>query len=286
MVEFERVDVYQTSPGVSIVHWSFKPTNEDLSGLVMEISRSYAPNDGFEKVGEAVYPQTYFRDVTLNVYDHWRDAYYRLSAVFQGRTLEFGPATVGSDFPPQAREMTRRVEVELRFSGMPMMVYLKRQGPRCSACWDEFLKKATDARCPKCFATGYEGGFYEPVLTLGNFLPEEKRDLPETTRRQDSQTALKMSNFPLVRPQDVIYLVNSRTRWRVVQVTPNRMHDCIVHQDPVVVAKLNPTDIEHDLPIPSGMQFAVQPHWEGDIRKPKDEVAHPDGEIEKLPLWR
>lgn len=44
-------------------------------------------------------------------------------------------------------------------------LYFKRkyEGNRCPNCYDEFLGQS-DAGCPNCFGTTYDGGFYEPKL--------------------------------------------------------------------------------------------------------------------------
>jgi hypothetical protein len=286
MLEFESLEVFQTEPDVTIASWVLRMTNEDLTGLEFVVSRSHAQHEDFEEVGRVPYPQRYFVDRSGDRFDHWRKAYYRVSASFQGRTFEKGPETIGSDLFPMSREMIRRIGIDLRFSGIPVMVYLKRKGERCPDCWDPHLKKATRSSCSTCFATSFVGGYHDPILTLANKVPEVKRDQPDVTKRQNAQTILKMSVFPVLRPNDILYHVNTPDRWRIVSIQPEVVHDNLVGQEQIVVAKLNPTDVEHSLPIPKGLSYVIQPHWEEDIRARRNKVAHSDGEVEIVPLWR
>ncbi len=285
-VEFENLQIFQMAPEKTVVSWVLRKTNEDLTGLVVTVSRSHSPESEFEEVGQAEYPQCYFVDLASDRIDHWRKAYYRVSASFQGRTFNEGPDSIGSELSPQAREMRRRIDVDLRFGGIPVMVYLKRKGERCPDCWDPKLKKATRSSCRTCFSTSFVGGYYDPILTLMNKIPEDKQDQPDVTKKQKSTTAMKMAAYPILRPEDVLYEVNTPNRWRVVRITPNVFHDNVVGQDPIVVKKLNPTDVEHSLPIPKGLSYVIQPHWEKDIRARRDKVAHSDGEVETMDLWR
>lgn len=286
MISFDNLEVFQTSPDKTVVVWSFKKTNDELTGLFVTVYRSHSPSSDFREIASVPYPQRYFIDESGDRFDQWRKAYYKVSAQLSNKVIEAGPDTIGSELFPLAQEMIRRIDIELRFSGVPVMVYLKRKGERCPDCWDANLKKATRSSCPTCFATGYVGGYHDPILTLANKIPEEESNQPDVTLRQNPRTALKMSVFPIIRPEDIIYHVNTPDRWRVVSVQPNVIHDNMVGQDPIVVAKLNPTDVEHSLPMPKGLSYVIQPHWEMDIRSPRDKVAHPDGTVEKISLWR
>jgi hypothetical protein len=291
MLKFESLEVFQTEPASTIVVWVHGLTNDPLSGLLTDVYRSYAPEGPFVKVGSSTYPQRYFVDDHPGLHDRWRKAYYKIVSVFDGQTVEFGPSSSSDPVSNMPREMVRRKEIELRFNGIPVMVYLKRKGDRCKVCWDPYLKKATRSDCPSCFATGMEGGYYEPILTLANIVPEEKADQADVTRRQESQTSLSMSVVPVLRPQDIVYEVNNGIRWRVTRVTPVEMDRQLVGQEPVIVVKLNPTDIENKLPIPEKLEYLIQPHWHHYIKKKYDKVIHkPEtsgGIVEEgIEIWR
>lgn len=287
MVKIEELRVYNIAPNRRVVGWVFQPTADDLSGLSVEIYRSFSPEDDFEKIADVVFPQTYYRD-TLGSRDKWRKLYYKIIVAFQGRTIESEVAWNNGYESVLAREMIRRSHIDLRFSGMPVMVYLKRKGMRCPVCWDPIAKKITRSNCTSCFATGYEGGYYTPILTSVNIIPSDKNDQPDVTQRQATRTSLRMGIFPVVRPRDLLYEVNFDRRWRIVRITPIRHDGVLVHQELTELASLNPTDVEHQLPIPTGLDYVVKPHWSSNVKKKHDKIAHPEGDpaIERVELWR
>lgn len=289
MVKFDSLEVHQTTPTSAVVLWSFGLTNEDLTGIVVTVERSFAANDGFATIAEIPYPQRYHRDTTGGLQDVWRKGYYKISAEFQGQVFTAGPEFCGSTHSVISREMVRRRDIDLKFSGIPVAVYLKRKGARCTSCWDKVLKTVTSTDCQTCYGTGYLGGYYEPVLTTANIIPEQEANQPDITLRENSQTSLAMSVIPVIRPDDLIYEVNGGSRWRVTTITPVEIDRILVAQEPVVVTKLNPGDVEHNLPIPEGLDYIIRPHWHHDIKKPFDKIIHQEGEPEveeRLDLWR
>jgi hypothetical protein len=143
-------------------------------------------------------------------------------------------------------------------------------------------------RCPGCYGTSYEGGYYEPILTLGNIIPEQKGEQPDITSRQRSQTIIKMSNFPALRPKDILYEVNAGIRWRVVTISPSEMNRDLLVQE-VSIVKLNTGDVEHTLPVPDGMEYVIKPHWSEMVRRREGVIAHDrddEDPREQVPIWR
>lgn len=286
-IVIESFEVFQVSTAACIVAWRFGLTNDDLSQVTVDVLRSYSPADSFALVKTIAHPQAYYRDAEVNLKDNWRSAYYKLSVKVGTQQVATTEAVnLRSETSNPAREIMRQVDVDLSFSGTPAMVYLKRKGARCSQCWDPILKKATRSSCPVCFATGFEGGYYAPILTLINFQPEPKADQPEMTRRQDSQGQAKMAGFPEVRPSDILYEVNLGARWRVVTINPSEMERTLLIQE-LTLAKINPGDIEHTLPIPEGLDYIILPHWTRAKKVATDIARDRDvNPIERINIWR
>lgn len=286
-IEFEEFKVYQATSKAKIAWWSFRPTNQDLSEVEVDVFRSFSPEENFEKVGSAKYPQTYFVDQEVNLRDFWRGAYYRISAVIDGRTIEKGPVGLYSSSPPVAKEIVREVDLTMRFGGHPMLIYMRRKGVRCPDCWDSVLKKVTSSSCPTCFATGYLGGFHTPILTCIHVTSEMKTNQPDVTSRESAQTRMKMSRFPEVRPRDVFIEVNAGKVWRIVSIEPVRMHGFLIHQG-LVVTRLETSEVEHGLPIPEDLSYVIRPHWAKIIRTDGDKIVRndPSNPVEEMRLWR
>lgn len=285
MIRFDAINVFQVSPAARIIQWLLSPTNEDLTDLTVDVYRSYSPNQDFEKIATVSYPTTYYRDAEVNVTSFWREAYYRVTAVLQGKAYESPVHGLNTAFAAIAKEMIRRTDVLLRFSGVPAMVYLRRHGERCPECWDRVMQKVTTSKCLTCFATGYRGGYYDPILTLINIVPERKMDQPDVSLRQPTQTSFKMGNYPTIRPADVIYEVNQGSRWRVDDIMPSEIERVITVQD-FTATRLVATDIVNQLPIPDGLVPAIVPVRSHRIRARHDYVAKEDGPPERIPLWR
>lgn len=285
MIRFDALNVYQVSPAARIVHWLLTPTNEDLTDLKVDVYRSYSPDQDFEKIATVEYPTTYYRDTEVNVTSFWREVYYRVTAVLRDETYESPAQGLNPAFAAIAKEMIRRTDVLLRFAGVPAMVYLRRHGERCPDCWDNVLQKVTTSKCLTCFATGYKGGYYDPILTLINIVPERKTDQPDIVLRQPTQTSFKMGVYPLLRPADIIYEVNQGSRWRVDEIMPSEIERVLTVQD-FVATRLVSSDIAHKLPIPEGLEPAIIPVRSHRIRKRYKYVGKDDGPPERIPLWR
>jgi hypothetical protein len=285
--EFDEFEIIQASPQSRVVFWAFKPTNEDLTGVAVDVYRAYASTGEFAKVATVQYPQTYYVDSEINLRDFWRDANYRIESTYQGKTIKKGPQGLDSVLSVPAKEMVRLHSIDLRFSGMPVLVYLRRRGSRCPDCWDPELQKVTRSECTTCFATGYLGGYYPPILTLGNIIPEDKSNQPDVTIRESTKTSMKMSNYPLIRPRDAIREVNTPNFWRVVSVNCSEVERVITVQE-LTLVKLETAEIEHKLPIPDGLSFLIKPHWAKVIRKQHTFVTHERTKdpVERVEIWR
>ncbi len=284
-LRFDALNVYQVSPAAKIVHWMFAPTNEDLADLVVEVYRSYSPNADFVKIASVHHPVTYYRDTEVNATNFWREAYYQVKAVLHGSTYESPVQGMNAAFAAIAKEMIRRTDILLRFYGVPAMVYLRRYGKRCPDCWDNVLQKVTTSKCLTCFATGYEGGYYPPILTLINIVPERKADQPDVVLRQQTQPSFKMGNFPILRPADIIYEVNQGSRWRVGDIMPSEIERVITVQE-FVGSRLVASDISHKLPIPKDLVSAIIPVKSHRIRKRYEYLGKENEPPERMPLWR
>jgi hypothetical protein len=175
----------------------------------------------------------------------------------------------------------------MRFGGHPVFVYMRRKGVRCPDCWDDVLKKVTSSSCQTCFATGYLGGFHTPILTCIHVTSETKTNQPDATKRESAQTSMRLSRFPEVRPRDVLIEANAGKVWRIVSISPVRMHGFLILQN-LVVTRQETSDIEHDLPVPEDLSYVIRPHWSKVIRTDGAKLVRndPDKPIEEVRLWR
>jgi hypothetical protein len=283
MIVFDKIEtgnhavfVEIASRSSVVISWWLRPTNEDVSKAVVNIARAYSPTGPFVSVADVPGSQTYYRDANALLRDKWREIYYKLKVTSpDGGVDETGPYNVRSQPTMETIATRRRTDLALRLEGVPCLIYPRREeGERCPDCWDPVLKKVLSSSCSRCFNTGRLGGYYLPVLTQVKINPVTKTNQPGDTLRQVEQTTAMCSFVPIVKPRDIIYEVNAGKRWRLVTVTPTEHHRVVIHQDLTMVG-LNPGDIEHQLPIPTGL-YPLIPEW-------RDERIYPQRPLVRDP---
>lgn len=257
----QAVFVEMASRKAVIVSWWIRPTNDDLSAATVTVFRGYSPSGQFASVADVPGGVQHYRDAGAHIADKWREVYYKLRIQGpDGGVDETEAFSVRSQPTLEAIAVRRRTDIALKFEGVPCMLYVRRgEGERCPACWDPVLQKVMSSSCPLCFNTGRLGGFYPPILTQVKVNPATKTNEPGDTLRQVEQTTGMASFLPILSPRDLVYEVNTGKRWRIVTVTPTEDHRVLIHQDLTLVA-LNPGDVEHNLPIPDGLEPVI-PEW-------------------------
>jgi len=257
-----------------IVSWWIRPTNEDLEQAIVTVSRGYSIEGPFESIANVPGTQQYFRDSGALIRDKWREVYYKLRVTSPDGSVDESEAFgVASQPTLETIATRRRTDLALKFEGVPCLIYVRRgEGTRCPDCWDPALQKVVSSTCSRCFNTGRLGGFYSPILTQVKINPATKVNEPGDTLRQLSQTSAMCSFLPTVNPRDLIYEVNKGKRWRIVTVTPTEHHRVTIHQDINAMMEINPGDVEHKLPIPSGMVPVIK-EWRDERRYPQRPVV-------------
>ena len=188
----------------------------------------------------------------LQTADRWRTVIYRIvltepggaTGVYDNIRLNeigiYGPVKL----------LRRDVHAALRIGGGdPVLIYQRIvSGSRCS-CYDTTLRKTINKNCVLCYGTSYTGGYYPPVLTLANITPWVKANAPGDTLRQEGATRMLLADKPIVAPRDMVYIVNTGWRGAITTVEPTSYQFMTINQA-VVCDMLNPTDIEHKIPVP------------------------------------
>jgi len=268
------VFVEMASRDCVIVSWWIRPTNEDLEQAIVTVSRGYSIEGPFESIANVPGTQQYFRDSGALIRDKWREVYYKLRVTSPDGSVDESEAFgVASQPTLETIATRRRTDLALKFEGVPCLIYVRRgEGTRCPDCWDPALQKVVSSTCSRCFNTGRLGGFYSPILTQVKINPATKVNEPGDTLRQLSQTSAMCSFLPTVSPRDLIYEVNKGKRWRIVTVTPTEHHRVTIHQDINAMMEINPGDVEHKLPIPSGLVPVIR-EWRDERRYPQRPVV-------------
>lgn len=251
MTRLQDVMVAQQTSDAQIVGWRYVPfESPDVDAARVTVYRAYSETGDFEEIDTVPATQGWFEDINVYLKDRWVIPFYKLALKDGAKTTTYGPVRVKGVYDRIALHIVRQHKIYLRRAGVPVLVYQTLvSGRRCPTCYDTILGKATLSQCPSCFNTGYETGYAPPVFTLAAVGVENKSNQLTTRVDQDSSVDMLFSTFPVLRPKDVVYVVDTGLRYSVSAVAPVEKHLCLVHQA-VGCVSLKPDDIENTLPIP------------------------------------
>lgn len=119
------------------------------------------------------------------------------------------------------RSVQRRAIIALQeFVGVELAVLKKRHfGTRCTACYEPITKQITFSNCSVCYATGWEGGYYPPIVTLGKISEGPLHVQIETEGEVELERAkIDTINFPRLTRHDILVELDSNRRWEIEMV--------------------------------------------------------------------
>jgi hypothetical protein len=240
--------------GTSVVGWRTISPSVILAGTIVNIYRSYSPDNDYILIATVPVTQGIFLDKHGSL-DKWAVPYYRLEIKTPDKTITYPTVFARDELNTVTRTMIKRIKLYIKNVGVPVLVYPEiHDGTRCTSCWDPILEQIQHKDCKTCAGTGYVGGFFSPYLTVADIRPPVKQQVVEDTEQNPSVTSLRMTNFPLLKPRDIIKEVNNDVLWRVVQITTQEKDRVVISQDPVELIQLKKDDIEYTLDIPENIQ--------------------------------
>lgn len=252
-LRLDQLIVAQQTTDTQIIGWKLLGVGALAQSASIQIYRSYVDNDGFTLLATVPAVGPFYRDTTVNLLDRWRVPYYKLTIVdLNGHTRTYGPLRVNQGLDGVAINAINATNAQLRFGGNVVLIYQRKFdiSDRCSNCWDAKLRKPTMSNCPVCFNTGFEGGYYAPILTLATIVPDIKANVPGDATRQVSTVSALFSNYPVLRPKDLVYEMGTGERYRVFRIDPAEARQRMLVNQNVIMEALNTSDIEHRLEVP------------------------------------
>lgn len=244
-----------------LVSWEMEPTSQNLKNLRFFVDRGESPSDLRQLNAEGVhYDDRYeFIDYTASLYDAQKHYGYRVRAVEMdlstGEALqEFSSEMVGTEgtLDPVGMYVVEEHLFKYRYvDGVPVLFYIKKnEGERCPECWDSVMKRVTKSSCKTCFGTGYLEGYYPPIDGWLNFGPQTQNAAVGTQGvTQPNKTQIDFTDWPNLRPGDVIFEIQNHLFWRVSSVvSPEKNRVPLLQQ--VQVNAINRSDIEYKLLMP------------------------------------
>ena len=248
--KLDGIIVAKQTNQAQIVGWRFIPFGvAEPAAAKVKVWRSASPDSGFEQIATVPALKGWFFDEDIDLLNRWAVYYYKLDLVVEDVTQGYGPVRLEGSNDRIAAGLVKHRNTYLRLAGLPVLIYpYLAAGERCS-CWDAVLRKSTVSDCSGCFGTGYLSGYYSPILTLAQIGVEAKQNQVGERIEQETVVELMMSNYPVLRPGDVVYEIDAGRRYKVQAVTPSEKSRMLIGQDALGYG-LQPTDTEHNIPIP------------------------------------
>lgn len=251
LIQIDKLNVRSFTLSFLTIDWRIKPTNRLLDDFTFTVLRSQSQDDAdFRVIQEGVTGFT-FHDPTSSQKARWRQWYYKVRAVeIASETFTESPIASNQEKPDRiGLSIVRRNELVLRrFVGIKCFILQERTfGQRCENCWDKIKQRRKISGCDICFDTGFLGGFFEPIAALVNLSPSakqvQKMNFGELT---PDQTPAWMSNFPEMKPRDILIEEHDGKRWRVVNVQNTRKRRATIHQN-LLLNRINLADVEYKI---------------------------------------
>lgn len=246
------------------ITWAVENSGIPTSKLRFIVYRSDHQESGFTQVSPELTNLWVYRDHydggKPGKYHIW---FYKVRAYIAGEPDNYTDSPVEyihenpmddstSPFKDPCVDIIRRHNFMLEHSryriGKPCIIYQKRiYGETCD-CFDKITGRVTSSKCSKCLGTGKVEGYHAGIddiyvhfvtLSKAKMLHQYGDTIP-------GDSSGWMSNFPIVKPEDIIINKLTNEHWLVKQVQPT-VRLIIVRQN-LLLRKLNWDDIKTLLP--------------------------------------
>lgn len=210
----ESIDDYKFQ-----IHWARDPASGFLPVLNAE---------GFPlEIDGAVGPLSYLHRLTQ--YDFNQDSYYKILSIKKDDpnvTLFSSIVFVGIYFDG-VQDTIRYIESLLynEYTGCPCLIIKRKSfGARCPNCWSAERQQRKQSHCDVCNGTGYTAGFYQPIESQISFDSDPKKsDSQKEFENVFDTKRARLSNYPLVRPKDLIVCTDDNKRYVIAHVETTKL---------------------------------------------------------------
>lgn len=220
--------------------WEIEATTEDPLDYTFQIYRSEAEEGPFEPITDTFSDKYYFIDNVLPEDHLWRRLYYFVEVVRKSDSVEGHTPVrhIGAPTNFYAKEISRIERLVFQAAaGTRIYVFpVKTFGQWCD-CYDPVTSQRTKGGCLNCYNTTFVGGYHDAVETwaqIRQFTKKDNTEQPAVT--QTAGVSMVLSNYPIVKPGDLIYQPDENLRWKIATIDPTRLAGSLVHQN--VVASL------------------------------------------------
>jgi hypothetical protein len=249
---FDLVEVLKTKDNYHFIEWDVSfDGGETVNDYNFQIWWSNDPESGFiaavDALGDivvvdgAVGPLTFTQQRKHN--DFNKDYYYFIKAIRKSDSAETNsePPVFYNNTFNGVHDTIRYAEAVLKrnYDGEPVKI-LKRKswGNRCPDCWSPELRQIIKSHCTTCLGTGFIVGYYQAIPIQVAFDSDPKKSDSQQNQENvfDTKRA-RMSNYPLVRPKDIIINQDDNKRYRIKHVETTKLPK--LSESKTVLSKMN-----------------------------------------------
>lgn len=275
---FTNIEIIKTKENYHYIEWEVKPeilTGDVIDNYYFHLYYSRDPNSGFAIINEHGLPVSIDGTTGPLAYIHRekqfdfnQEHYYKIEAVLKSDPTQVTLSSVAylDNLGDGVHETMKYAEETLYsfYSGEPTFILKKKvTGTRCPECWSEFRQQRLKTQCDTCHGAGFSDGYYYPIqVQVAYEANPKKSNLEETTEDVTNYLQCRLSNYPLVRPKDIIINIGSYKRFIIVKVDTTKLPNLSQSQQKLskqnyvlsqilTVKELNPADPQYNIPLPS-----------------------------------
>jgi hypothetical protein len=229
---FDRLQVFPRINGGSRIEWTLHPGFADPLpyDVMLQVGSTGLDNaTDWTGVGFSARNTFYLVDDVQRVYGHTQWTHYRVRLETPVGVYYSDPISCWGNLDNRhwrlMREVTRKELLLLRKESGQEGYLLKRRisGTPCAACISYMTDEVTNAQCPECYGTGFEGGYYAPLgCVYANLTPSgrhEQLDRQQTRGSVNETVATaRMLAAPQLSANDVWVDRDTDFRWNIHQV--------------------------------------------------------------------
>jgi len=237
-MQFNFVEVVKTKNNTFYIEWDMLPgSGESVDDWKFQIHWAFDPasgllpvtdeNDDPIEIDGAVGPLVY--DHLPKQYDFNKDRYYKVLAILKSdeNTNFFSGQVFIGMYSDGHHETMRHAEDTLytMYHGEPCLIIKRKAfGARCPTCWSPQRMQMIRTHCDTCQGTGYVTGYYQPIAIQVSFDSDPKKSdsQKEWENVYDTKRA-RLSNYPLVRPKDLIVNQDDNKRYVISHVETTKL---------------------------------------------------------------
>lgn len=263
-----KVTITKTSPLTprgNFVQWTLSECAPDR--YLFDLYRSGSRNGPWEKVVEGLVDTYSFIDrfeqlpgtspataLRPNQLSQLTNFHYQVTARNASGLLVTDTTEVGPTLAPKQRQELRALTHAqwrgFRYNGVPVALLKRRKwGVRCKKCIDPITKEVLRSACTSCWGTGFESGYWAPVLTYARRAPmQETSQVTPEGKTNISNTRMVLLAIPRMEQGDLVVFLQDNKRFFVDQQVETQLRTVPVHQV-VLLTEISGSDIVYRIPV-------------------------------------